>query len=148
LEVSGEAEKLKDWAEASICKDNGKIIFLSESEVQWIQRIKEKKIKRLRLLSLPSSEALKEAGEAACHKHIASVLANGRVELLHYLREISISFDYHRYGNLGLREGEKRHLLTSTEPFKKKALLTLLHAASCPCAHPITHKLFITHKII
>jgi RHH-type proline utilization regulon transcriptional repressor/proline dehydrogenase/delta 1-pyrroline-5-carboxylate dehydrogenase len=36
------------------------------------------------------------------------VLANGRIELLHYLREVSISIDYHRYGNLGLREGESR----------------------------------------
>jgi RHH-type proline utilization regulon transcriptional repressor/proline dehydrogenase/delta 1-pyrroline-5-carboxylate dehydrogenase len=27
---------------------------------------------------------------------------------LHYLQEVSISIDYHRYGNLGLRDGELR----------------------------------------
>lgn len=37
------------------------------------------------------------------------VLAIGRVELLWYLREQSVSFDYHRYGNLGPRAGEPRH---------------------------------------
>jgi RHH-type transcriptional regulator, proline utilization regulon repressor / proline dehydrogenase / delta 1-pyrroline-5-carboxylate dehydrogenase len=36
------------------------------------------------------------------------VLAEGRIELLWYLREQSISFDYHRYGNLGARAGEDR----------------------------------------
>ena len=38
----------------------------------------------------------------------APVLVQGRVELLWYLREQSISIDYHRYGNLGIREGDER----------------------------------------
>ena len=36
------------------------------------------------------------------------VLAEGRVELLWYVIEQSISHDYHRYGNLGLRADESR----------------------------------------
>jgi len=36
------------------------------------------------------------------------VVSAGRVELLWYLREQSISHDYHRYGNLGRRAGEPR----------------------------------------
>jgi RHH-type proline utilization regulon transcriptional repressor/proline dehydrogenase/delta 1-pyrroline-5-carboxylate dehydrogenase len=32
------------------------------------------------------------------------VLMEGRLELLHYLREQSLSHSYHRYGNLGERE--------------------------------------------
>jgi RHH-type proline utilization regulon transcriptional repressor/proline dehydrogenase/delta 1-pyrroline-5-carboxylate dehydrogenase len=32
----------------------------------------------------------------------------GRLELLWYLQEQSISFDYHRYGNLGARADEPR----------------------------------------
>ena len=38
-------------------------------------------------------------------KHIASepFVANGRVELMHYFLEQSISNSYHRYGNLGLK---------------------------------------------
>ena len=34
--------------------------------------------------------------------------SNGRVALLRYLREQSVSIDYHRYGNLGEREEEPR----------------------------------------
>jgi RHH-type transcriptional regulator, proline utilization regulon repressor / proline dehydrogenase / delta 1-pyrroline-5-carboxylate dehydrogenase len=36
------------------------------------------------------------------------VSAEGRLEMLWYLREQSISIDYHRYGNLGVRAGENR----------------------------------------
>ncbi len=36
------------------------------------------------------------------------VLAEGRIELLWYVREQSISHDYHRYGNLGARSREAR----------------------------------------
>ena len=48
---------------------------------------------------------------AACGVYLADepVLAEGSVELLWYLREQSISHDYHRYGNLGRRAGESRH---------------------------------------
>jgi len=37
-----------------------------------------------------------------------AVSAEGRLELLWYLREQSISTDYHRYGNLGTRADEPR----------------------------------------
>ncbi len=33
---------------------------------------------------------------------------NGRVELIHYLREVAISYDYHRYGSLMSRDQENR----------------------------------------
>jgi len=36
------------------------------------------------------------------------VLREGRVELLWYVREQSLSIDYHRYGNLGTRVNEPR----------------------------------------
>jgi RHH-type proline utilization regulon transcriptional repressor/proline dehydrogenase/delta 1-pyrroline-5-carboxylate dehydrogenase len=36
------------------------------------------------------------------------VSAEGRLELLWYVREQSISTDYHRYGNLGNRADEPR----------------------------------------
>jgi RHH-type proline utilization regulon transcriptional repressor/proline dehydrogenase/delta 1-pyrroline-5-carboxylate dehydrogenase len=36
------------------------------------------------------------------------VLQEGRVELLWYLQEQSLSIDYHRYGNLGVRVNEPR----------------------------------------
>ena len=36
------------------------------------------------------------------------VLTEGRIELLWYLEEQSISDNYHRYGNLGNRTDEQR----------------------------------------
>ena len=50
---------------------------------------------------------------AACGTWIADVpvVAAGRVELLWYLREQSVSFDYHRYGNLGRRSNDVRRPL-------------------------------------
>jgi RHH-type proline utilization regulon transcriptional repressor/proline dehydrogenase/delta 1-pyrroline-5-carboxylate dehydrogenase len=50
-------------------------------------------------------EAAREVGLFTAR---ASVLAEGRIELLWYLREQSISRDYHRYGNLGERAEEER----------------------------------------
>ena len=61
------------------------------------------------MLQKPSKALREKAAELACYIDSAPALANGRLELLHYLREISISTSYHRYGNLGLREGELRH---------------------------------------
>ena len=39
---------------------------------------------------------------AACDKYIATAapLKNGRVELIHYIKEQSITFEYHRYGSI------------------------------------------------
>lgn len=72
------------------------------------ERVKRGDFERVRLLTNPSEELQKAASEAGCYLDHEPVLASGRLELLHYLREISLSNDYHRYGNLGLREGEIR----------------------------------------
>ena len=39
---------------------------------------------------------------AASDKYIATAapLKNGRVELIHYIKEQSITFEYHRYGSI------------------------------------------------
>jgi RHH-type transcriptional regulator, proline utilization regulon repressor / proline dehydrogenase / delta 1-pyrroline-5-carboxylate dehydrogenase len=81
---------------------------LFEEDAQFIARIKKGDYQRVRLLSSPSKELYKAGADALCFLNHAPVLANGRFELLHYLREISISIDYHRYGNLQLREDEPR----------------------------------------
>ncbi len=81
---------------------------IEETEEHFLRRLKEGKIERVRLLEPPTAALLKAAAESATHLIDDAVLANGRLELLHYLREVSISSDYHRYGNLGLREGEMR----------------------------------------
>lgn len=81
---------------------------VEENEETFLQRVKNGSVERVRLIE-PASTALLEAA-AASATYVADdpVMANGRLELLHYLREVSVSIDYHRYGNLGLREGELR----------------------------------------
>jgi RHH-type proline utilization regulon transcriptional repressor/proline dehydrogenase/delta 1-pyrroline-5-carboxylate dehydrogenase len=55
---------------------------------------------RLRLLG-PASEALRRvANEAGISVIDTPALANGRLELRHYLREQAISHTIHRYGNI------------------------------------------------
>jgi RHH-type transcriptional regulator, proline utilization regulon repressor / proline dehydrogenase / delta 1-pyrroline-5-carboxylate dehydrogenase len=51
---------------------------------------------------------LRAVGETGVYIARAPVLAEGRIELLWYMREQSVSHDYHRYGNLGIRAGEER----------------------------------------
>jgi RHH-type proline utilization regulon transcriptional repressor/proline dehydrogenase/delta 1-pyrroline-5-carboxylate dehydrogenase len=81
---------------------------VEEEERSFLNRVRAGQMQRLRLLESPSQELCQAAAEANIHIVDAPVLANGRIELLHYLREVSLSIDYHRYGNLGLREGELR----------------------------------------
>lgn len=82
--------------------------IIEENETAFISRIQHGNIKRVRMLHEPSDDLKKVASERHCYIDYAPPLANGRVELLHYLREVSLSVSYHRYGNLGLREGELR----------------------------------------
>ncbi len=46
----------------------------------------------------------------SCHVSIdrAKPSRNGRLELIHYVREVAISYDYHRYGSLMARDNEMR----------------------------------------
>lgn len=85
-----------------------------ESEEQFISRLLRENIQRVRLLKSPAPKILELLAKKACHLNQGAVMANGRIELLHVLRELSISHDYHRYGNLGEREGEKRAPLINT----------------------------------
>jgi RHH-type proline utilization regulon transcriptional repressor/proline dehydrogenase/delta 1-pyrroline-5-carboxylate dehydrogenase len=104
------------------------ITFIQESEEQLIRRINQGKVHRLRVFSTPSSGIINSMAEAAKTLLIEPVLANGRIELLSYLREVSVSTDYHRYGNLGIRETEKRRPLSSLSSSKKEACGT-----ACTC---------------
>ncbi|MCY3974507.1 MAG: bifunctional proline dehydrogenase/L-glutamate gamma-semialdehyde dehydrogenase [Simkaniaceae bacterium] len=81
---------------------------IEEDEPTFIRRLHQNRFKRIRMLEKPSCALETAAAEYGTHIDYAPVLANGRVELLRYLREVSISIDYHRYGNLGLRENELR----------------------------------------
>lgn len=81
---------------------------IEESDENLCKRIASGKIKRLRLTT-PATDELKElASKSACTIIDKPVLANGRFELMHYIKEISVTYDYHRYGNLGARESDMR----------------------------------------
>ncbi|MCB1084732.1 MAG: bifunctional proline dehydrogenase/L-glutamate gamma-semialdehyde dehydrogenase, partial [Chlamydiia bacterium] len=82
--------------------------IVEETEETFINRLEHSNIRRIRMLKKPSAALTKAAAELATYIDYAPVLANGRIELLHYLREMSLTISYHRYGNLGLREGELR----------------------------------------
>lgn len=95
------------------------IMFIQETEDQIINKIKEGQINRIRLLDKPSDQLQYALARAAVSVIKGPVLANGRIELVHYLREMSISRDYHRYGNLGEREGEIRKPKAEYPPLTK-----------------------------
>lgn len=82
--------------------------FVPESNEEFHTRVKSGAYDRIRLLSKPSESLQLAASENATYLNSEPVMASGRLELLHYLREIAFSIDYHRYGNLGVREGETR----------------------------------------
>lgn len=80
-----------------------KINVIFETAGEFGSRISNE-IKKVRLLSQPDAELQNALAE--CNVYVSPILANGRLELPHYLREVIISVDYHRYGSLGEREGE------------------------------------------
>jgi RHH-type proline utilization regulon transcriptional repressor/proline dehydrogenase/delta 1-pyrroline-5-carboxylate dehydrogenase len=104
-------------------------LMIEESEEKLIERIEGGEVDRIRLLSQPSKELLKALATKGVVIQSEPVLANGRIELLNYLREVSLSVDYHRYGNLGDREGEIRAPLTPTQP-----LTCQDRCANCCCS--------------
>jgi RHH-type proline utilization regulon transcriptional repressor/proline dehydrogenase/delta 1-pyrroline-5-carboxylate dehydrogenase len=88
----------------------GNIEFIEETDAQLAAAIRAGRVERVRTAGpgRVSDEILRAAVERFVHIASEPVLAEGRVELLRYLREQSVSFDYHRYGNLGSRANEAR----------------------------------------
>jgi RHH-type proline utilization regulon transcriptional repressor/proline dehydrogenase/delta 1-pyrroline-5-carboxylate dehydrogenase len=84
------------------------LAVIEESEEGFLERVKRGDVARVRLIESASPALLEAAAVSATYIADDPVMTNGRLELLHYLREVSVSIDYHRYGNLGLREGELR----------------------------------------
>jgi RHH-type proline utilization regulon transcriptional repressor/proline dehydrogenase/delta 1-pyrroline-5-carboxylate dehydrogenase len=88
----------------------GAIEFVEETDDQVIKAIREGQADRVRYAApdrapLPVIEA---AGAAGGCLVATPVSAEGRLEMLWYVHEQSISVDYHRYGNLGVRANETR----------------------------------------
>jgi len=86
------------------------IEFVEESDEELASVIKERRTDRVRYAEpsrVPDS-VLRAVGDSGVYIARSPVLAEGRIEMLWYYREQSISFDYHRYGTLGDRSGENR----------------------------------------
>jgi RHH-type proline utilization regulon transcriptional repressor/proline dehydrogenase/delta 1-pyrroline-5-carboxylate dehydrogenase len=83
---------------------------LLESDQELSERIRRGAIDRLRLLRRLDQDSPIAVAATDSFVTIISepVIDDARVEILRYLNEQSISYDYHRYGNLGRRADEER----------------------------------------
>jgi RHH-type transcriptional regulator, proline utilization regulon repressor / proline dehydrogenase / delta 1-pyrroline-5-carboxylate dehydrogenase len=101
-----ELKVLEEWAQSCAVA----IEFVEQTDQHVIAAMQAGKIDRLRYAApgrVP--DAILTAAAASGVPVISRpVSAEGRLELLWYLLEQSVSIDYHRYGNLGLRAGEQR----------------------------------------
>lgn len=99
-------ETLEEWTEHWA----GNIEFVEETNEVLAQWICDGQTGRIRYAAPDRAPeiVLAAAHEAGLYIARSPVLAHGRIELLWYVREQSISHDYHRYGNLGPRAEEER----------------------------------------
>ena len=96
-------DKLTDsWA--------GAIEFIEEDDANLTDAIRTGHVARVRYAAPDRVPGVVRQAAAESLQYVADVPVslNGRVELLWYLREQSISHVYHRYGNLGERVNEVR----------------------------------------
>lgn len=86
------------------------IEFVEESDDELAAQIRNGQTDRVRYGAPDRVESVvyDAAKETGLYLARAPVCAHGRIELLWYVKEQSISADYHRYGNLGFRVGEER----------------------------------------
>jgi RHH-type proline utilization regulon transcriptional repressor/proline dehydrogenase/delta 1-pyrroline-5-carboxylate dehydrogenase len=88
----------------------GAIEFVEEDDERLAELIQNGHVARVRYAS-PKQVPIairKAAAKSLQYLADAPVSSQGRVELLWYFREQSVSHVYHRYGNLGLRADEPR----------------------------------------
>ncbi|MDE0621002.1 MAG: hypothetical protein OXH83_04980, partial [Bryobacterales bacterium] len=99
-----------DWLQELTRSWLGAVDFVEETDDELAAQILDGQIDRVRYAGPERVPAIihRAAAESGIYLAHAPVLAHGRVELLWYLREQSLSIDYHRYGNLGIRADEER----------------------------------------
>ncbi len=119
LEVSLEESSLfNKWKEGGI---DQWIVLKQESNVLFAQRARLREITRVRAISPFPEEVQIALAEGACRLNLGKVVANGRLELLHLLREVSLSRNYHRYGYLDFatRKAKNQYSGSSYSPILK-----------------------------
>ena len=103
---SGFLKRLHDMTESWAAD----IEFVEQTTEELIEAVEWGGVSRLRYASPDRVPMAVRRAVMDRYVHVAdaSVCAEGRIELMWYVQEQSISSDYHRYGNLGLRAGEER----------------------------------------
>jgi len=88
----------------------GAIEFVEETDGQLVEVIRRRQTDRVRYAAAGRVPIVVRAAAAGHYIYLADwpVLSCGRIELLWYVQEQSISLNYHRYGNLGARAEEER----------------------------------------
>lgn len=83
----------------------GRIELLEETDEELAASIREGNVDRLRFLAPNRRTAVvnEACGDSFVSVIDDEVVKDGYVEVLRYMNEQSLSFDYHRYGNLGRR---------------------------------------------
>lgn len=94
------------------------IEFIEETDEELAEALTRRETDRVRYAGADRVPMVVRRAAAETQIFIADapVLAEGRVELLWYVQEQSLSFDYHRYGNLGARAGEERAPIVAPQP--------------------------------
>jgi RHH-type proline utilization regulon transcriptional repressor/proline dehydrogenase/delta 1-pyrroline-5-carboxylate dehydrogenase len=96
-------DRLTEWWGAGI-------EFVEENDAALVDVLLKHQTDRVRYAGpgRASRAVLETVGPSGIYLAEAPVLAEGRIELLWYVSEQSISHNYHRYGNLGGRSDEPR----------------------------------------
>jgi RHH-type proline utilization regulon transcriptional repressor/proline dehydrogenase/delta 1-pyrroline-5-carboxylate dehydrogenase len=108
--LSGEASSAVDLLDVLTDSWAGAIEFIDEDDEHLAEALRSGQVARMRYAAPDRVPDVARAAAAESLQYIADtpVSLHGRVELLWYVREQSVSHVYHRYGNLGLRTDEPR----------------------------------------
>ena len=109
--LAGAPKLPDDWRKFIIETDTD---FALPQNSEFAETVSEPNVNQFARLRFAAPDRVPEALRRAAHEaciYIADtpVLSEGRLELLWYVEEQSLSHDYHRYGNLGACAGEKRN---------------------------------------
>ena len=104
------AAKLLRWLDHATESWAADIEFVEESDLELAVAIENGRARRVRYAAPDRVPNVirQSASLHDCYVADEPVLTEGRIELLWYLEEQSISDNYHRYGNLGDRINEER----------------------------------------
>jgi RHH-type proline utilization regulon transcriptional repressor/proline dehydrogenase/delta 1-pyrroline-5-carboxylate dehydrogenase len=111
------AESVSNWLHDATESWAADIEFLEQTDEDLLESCANLEVIRLRYADPSRVPDAIRAAVPGTNVHIADepVLEEGRIELLRYVEEQSVSIDYHRYGNLGARKREQELPIAGAE---------------------------------